>query len=201
MLSLVVGSMAILAAFMDVAMATNYTVGAPRGSWDTSTNLQAWAKSKTFNAGDNLFFQYAPTHDVVEVSKADYDTCKTSNAILRDNSGTTVVPLSEPGNRYFICGTPGHCTTGMKLAVNVVLAASSPAPSASPASAPSVIPGVEGPVSDLTRPPVGSPLGSAAGSPVALSQPSAPSSATRGSVLSYLVVAVVGALVLQALSA
>jgi len=49
-----VGSMAFLAMFVNAAMATNHTVGAPRGSWDATTNLQAWAKSKTFSAGDNL---------------------------------------------------------------------------------------------------------------------------------------------------
>uniref|UniRef100_A0A7C9EYK4 Phytocyanin domain-containing protein n=1 Tax=Opuntia streptacantha TaxID=393608 RepID=A0A7C9EYK4_OPUST len=149
---------------------------------------------------ETTVFQYAPTHDVMEVSKADYDACKTSNSIVQDNSGTTVVPLSKPGNRYFICGTPGHCANGMKLAVTV-LAASSPTPAGSPASAPSLTPSVEGPTGGLTSTPVGSPLGSAAGSPDARSQPSAPSSATRGSVLSYMVVAVVGAGVLQALFA
>ena len=46
--------LAIAAMLMSVAMAVTYTVGSPNGSWDTSTNLQAWATSKSFSVGDNL---------------------------------------------------------------------------------------------------------------------------------------------------
>lgn len=42
------------AMLMEMAMAANYTVGAPNGGWDQSTNLQAWANSISFFEGDFL---------------------------------------------------------------------------------------------------------------------------------------------------
>lgn len=36
------------------AASTNYTVGAPGGSWDLSTNYTKWASDITFYPGDNL---------------------------------------------------------------------------------------------------------------------------------------------------
>lgn len=39
---------------IQLAMATDFTVGSPGGSWDLSTNFATWAKAKTFVVGDNL---------------------------------------------------------------------------------------------------------------------------------------------------
>uniref|UniRef100_A0A0E0LR18 Phytocyanin domain-containing protein n=1 Tax=Oryza punctata TaxID=4537 RepID=A0A0E0LR18_ORYPU len=112
--------------------ATTYTVGAPAGSWDTRTNYVQWVSAITFRVGDQLVFKYSPAaHDVVEVSKADYDSCSSSSPITTFNSGDDTIPLAATGTRYFICGFPGHCTAGMKVAVKVEAAAtgSNPAPS------------------------------------------------------------------------
>lgn len=80
-------------------------------------------------------FQYSPSHNVLEVSKADYDSCQGSNSIQAYNGGSTTIPLSSPGKRYFICGTIGHCSQGMKLEVDTSLATTSaPPPTASPAA-------------------------------------------------------------------
>ncbi|KAH1040200.1 hypothetical protein J1N35_041943 [Gossypium stocksii] len=97
--------LAAIAMLFQLAMAANHTVGAPGGSWDTSTDLQAWAVSQTFSVGDNLsLFKYTTNHDVLEVTKANYDSCGTRK-------------------RYFICGTAGHCGQGMKLEVDTTAAA------------------------------------------------------------------------------
>ncbi|KAI9177310.1 hypothetical protein LWI28_013567 [Acer negundo] len=123
------------ALLMQLAMAATYTVGGPNGGWDTTTNPQTWATSQSFVVGDNLNFQYTSNHDVLEVSKADYDACTTSNAIQSYNGGNTVITLSSPGKRYFICGTAGHCSQGMKVEVDT-LATSSPPPASSPTTPP-----------------------------------------------------------------
>lgn len=47
-------SLAAITMVVGSAMAANYTVGAPSGGWDQSTNLQSWASSQTFMVGDNL---------------------------------------------------------------------------------------------------------------------------------------------------
>ncbi|KAG6657840.1 hypothetical protein CIPAW_04G118500 [Carya illinoinensis] len=117
-----------------LAMAVNYTAGGQTGGWDTTTNLQTWASSQSFLVGDNLIFLYAPNHDLLEVSKTDYDSCQASNPIQSYSGGTTTIPLSSPGKKYFICGTLGHCSQGMKVEIDTLAGSASAAasPSANP---------------------------------------------------------------------
>ncbi|XP_008776471.1 uclacyanin-2-like [Phoenix dactylifera] len=128
---------AAIAAFLELAMGKNYDVG-PTGQWDQTSNYATWASSIKFVPGDTLTFKYTSTHDVVEVTKANYDSCSTSNAIDTHTGGNTVIPLNSTGNRYFICGTPGHCASGMKVEISVA-AASSP-PTTSPGTPPTLSP-------------------------------------------------------------
>lgn len=71
---------------------------------------------------------------MVEVSKADYDSCQITSALQSFSDGNTVIPLSSPGKRYFICGTPGHCNQGMKVEITTL--ATSVSPATSPAATP-----------------------------------------------------------------
>ncbi|KAL8160090.1 hypothetical protein V2J09_001627 [Rumex salicifolius] len=116
---LVIITMALAATFLQLATARSYTVGAPGGSWDYFTNLRKWAASRNFKVGDTLLFEYSEMHNVMEVTKADYDSCKASNPIMKDESGTIVVKLKSAGKRFFICGIEGHCPNGMKMEVDV----------------------------------------------------------------------------------
>ncbi|MQM19839.1 hypothetical protein Taro_052852 [Colocasia esculenta] len=111
-------AIAMAAVLLDCALGATITVGSP-GGWDQSTDLKTWATSQTFSIGDTLVFQYLPSHDVLEVSKADYDACLASTPINSHTGGSTTVPLTVSGKRYFICGTAGHCAQGMKLEVDV----------------------------------------------------------------------------------
>ncbi|XP_040383032.1 uclacyanin 1-like [Oryza brachyantha] len=134
------------AALATTAMgATTYTVGAPAGSWDMRTNYAQWVSSITFRAGDQLLFRYSPSaHDVVEVTKAGYDACSASSPVATFSSGDDTVALTAAGTRYFICGFPGHCAGGMKLAVKVEAAATggsaAPSPMAPRAGTPAAMP-------------------------------------------------------------
>ncbi|XP_022847708.1 uclacyanin 1-like [Olea europaea var. sylvestris] len=126
-------SLAMIAMLIYMAKAANHTVGAPNGGWDQFTDLKTWATSQTFSPADNLFFQYGSFHNLLEVSKADYDSCVTSNPLNPPYiGGLTVIPLTNPGKRYFICGIPGHCSAGMKVEINTI-AASVLAPAAAQA--------------------------------------------------------------------
>lgn len=59
-------------------------------------------------------------HTVLEVSSADYSTCAASTPLNADtSSGSTTIKLTSAGTHYFICGTPSHCSGGMKMAVPV----------------------------------------------------------------------------------
>lgn len=74
-----------------------------------------------------IVFQFDSTHDVVEVNKANYDSCGTGNSISTTVTSPARVSLTSPGSRYFICGRGAHCSQGMKVQIDVV-AATTPAP-------------------------------------------------------------------------
>ncbi|XP_011032393.1 PREDICTED: mavicyanin-like [Populus euphratica] len=112
--------------------ATTYTVGDSSG-WTTVGDYTTWASGKTFTVGDSLLFKYSSTHSVAEVSKDDYDSCSASNTLKTYTDGSSTVPLSTAGQRYFICSTPGHCSGGMKLAITVVAASGTPTTPTTPA--------------------------------------------------------------------
>ncbi|KAJ4713649.1 Blue copper protein [Melia azedarach] len=101
------------------ASATNHSVGGPTG-WDLSSNVQAWSATNTFHVGDTLVFTYTPAHSVLEVNQLEYTTCGTINPISVHSSGDTVLHLTQPGTRYFICGREGHCAMGLKFRVDVL---------------------------------------------------------------------------------
>ncbi|KAK9155893.1 hypothetical protein Sjap_003373 [Stephania japonica] len=131
-------SFAIAALLFEIAIGETYIVGSPNGSWDENTNLQTWIKSQRFIVGDNINFQYGPPHSVVEVTEADYNSCEASNPVQVYTNGNTVIRLSSPGKRYFICGVTSHCAGGMKIEVETVPAApiTSSTPPASPLTPP-----------------------------------------------------------------
>ncbi|XVF01817.1 hypothetical protein REPUB_Repub04eG0122100 [Reevesia pubescens] len=130
--------LAATAMLIQLAMAANHTVGGTNGGWDLSTDLQTWVGSQKFEVGDNLIFQYTPNHDVLEVTKVDYDSCQTSSPLQTYNDGNTVIPLISQGKRYFICGTLGHCSQGMQIEIDT--SATSTPPEASPSTPPSASP-------------------------------------------------------------
>ncbi|KAG8086747.1 hypothetical protein GUJ93_ZPchr0010g8537 [Zizania palustris] len=93
---------AIIAAAIRTALGASYTVGAPGGSWD----MQMFNYSRV-------------AHNVLEVSKAGYDSCNISRPIATFQTGNDTVRLAAVGSRYFVCGVSGHCVAGMKVAVQV----------------------------------------------------------------------------------
>ena len=107
-------------------------------------------------------FKFAPSHDVTEVDKKDYDSCSGANSIKSYTGGSAAVKLTAPGERYFICSVPGHCAAGMKLEVTVAAAAvTAPAPAAgkphhkrsvAPTPAPAVAPEPDASSTDVSTP-------------------------------------------------
>lgn len=85
-------------------------------------------------------FKYGSLHQVDEVSESDYKSCSSSNRIKNYQDGNSKVALTKTGNIYFICPTPGHCSNGMKLEINVVAASSGTPPTTPSGSPPSTTP-------------------------------------------------------------
>jgi uncharacterized cupredoxin-like copper-binding protein len=63
------------------------------------------------------FLYNAEAHNVVKVSKQQYDDCSTNAEPVAD--GATVFRLNQPGMYFFMCTYPGHCVAGMKLELRV----------------------------------------------------------------------------------
>ncbi|KAJ9545733.1 hypothetical protein OSB04_025440 [Centaurea solstitialis] len=98
--------------------ANTYIVGDNSG-WDISTSLDTWEQDKKFVVGDVLVFQYASTDSVCEVGEESFRACNTTNVIKCFSDGNTSIPLTNPGERYFLCGNRLYCYSGMKLDVVV----------------------------------------------------------------------------------
>ncbi|CAE5958247.1 unnamed protein product [Arabidopsis arenosa] len=111
----------VLIFFSMVAPASSATLTV---NWSLGTDYTPLATGKTFAVGDTIVFNYGTGHTVDEVSENDYKSCTLGNSITSDSSGTTTIALTTTGPRYFICGIPGHCAGGMKLAVTIASASS-----------------------------------------------------------------------------
>ncbi|XP_022993936.1 basic blue protein-like [Cucurbita maxima] len=120
-----VGSALVVAAVIGLVMmsqlenveAAVYTVG-DSGGW--TFNVQGWPNGKLFRAGDTLKFNYNPKfHNVVVVNQGGYTSCRTPVGAKVFTSGSDQIKLTK-GMSYFICNFPGHCESGMKIAVNAL---------------------------------------------------------------------------------
>lgn len=135
---LVFNVMCLLMETLKFATAAQLKVG-DDSAWTIGPNYVTWAANKELHPGDSLLFKYSNNfHDVLQVTKSDYDSCKTDSPLATYKSGNDIVSMSKPGSYYYLCGFPGHCQAGQKVAV-VVLAATTPphsAPSHAPAPSP-----------------------------------------------------------------
>ncbi|CAI9770115.1 unnamed protein product [Fraxinus pennsylvanica] len=99
------------------ASAAVYTVGDAAG-WNF--NVAGWENGKHFRAGDVLVFNYIPAaHNVVSVDRRAYNSCTTPKGAKVYQSGRDRIRLVR-GQNCFICNFPGHCQSGMKIAINAM---------------------------------------------------------------------------------
>ncbi|KAK9750307.1 hypothetical protein RND81_02G203600 [Saponaria officinalis] len=101
--------MVVALGFVSAQTTVDWTLGKSYTSYST----------QSFKSGATIVFNYDTSlHNVLVVSKADYEGCTTSSPLQKFTDGKSTVTLKQ-GAMYFICGTPGHCSQGMKLQVNV----------------------------------------------------------------------------------
>lgn len=110
----------VLSLWVNQSSAALYNVG-DRTSWTLpSIDYNQWARTKHIRVNDVLRFTYSSEiHNVLLVSKADYDQCGSRRPLAVYANGNTMVRLSKRGTYFFICGIPGHCAAGMKMQVTV----------------------------------------------------------------------------------
>ncbi|EFJ24251.1 hypothetical protein SELMODRAFT_39173, partial [Selaginella moellendorffii] len=84
------------------SQAARYTVGDSDG-WKPDVNYTSWALKQKFYPGDYLVFNYPEGQDtVLEVNRAGYESCASSNPINHHNDGKSVLRLTRPGTHYYI---------------------------------------------------------------------------------------------------
>ncbi|KAF3434861.1 hypothetical protein FNV43_RR21948 [Rhamnella rubrinervis] len=110
-----------LLALSCVCFGAEHHVGDSAGWTNKGVSYDHWAYSKIFQVGDTLVFTYKKQmHNVMQVSREAFETCNSSvSPIAVYNSSSDSIPLQTPGDWYFICGVPGHCQAGMRLAIKV----------------------------------------------------------------------------------
>ncbi|KAH7292353.1 hypothetical protein KP509_29G063900 [Ceratopteris richardii] len=99
-----------------------YRVG-DNGMWmlGSKVSYNKWAASKIFRQNDKLLFTFNPTfHNLMLVSAADYMRCSPRKPMVIYTKGKIDFTLAKKGTYFFICGIPGHCQAGMKMAIKVL---------------------------------------------------------------------------------
>ncbi|KAL3624972.1 hypothetical protein CASFOL_031640 [Castilleja foliolosa] len=127
-----------------------YTVGGSIG-WIVppggSIAYETWARTiRSFRVGDTLLFNFTTgAHDVVEVTRAEFDSCRTNTAPI--TTGPARITLTSAGEHHYICTVGPHCSLGQRLAINVTGGAGGPTMTPPPSSSTPVTP------SPVTAPP------------------------------------------------
>lgn len=83
-------------------------------------------------------------HNVMQVTNTAYKSCNSSAPIATHTTGNDSITVTTGGHNYFLCGVPGHCQTGQKVDINVLLVssmASTPSPMPSFSIPPVMVPG------------------------------------------------------------
>ncbi|KAL2463248.1 Cupredoxin superfamily protein [Forsythia ovata] len=100
-------------------MSAVYKVGDKAGWNARGTDYNAWVAGKNFKVGDIIVFQYGPKHhNLLQVSKQDYETCTCSAPLATYTSGRDSIKIQAAEKYYFICGFQGHCQAGQKVAIS-----------------------------------------------------------------------------------
>ncbi|MYY57405.1 hypothetical protein FYL21_10235, partial [Lactobacillus salivarius] len=192
----------VIAGISGFCSAATHVVG-DRTGWTIPSSpsfYSDWASRQTFAVGDVLVFNFpANQHTVAAVTKANYDSCGTTNTIGAVMSNPPANVTLTAGTHYYVCTIGTHCAGGQKLAVTVggpsghyyvctigthcaggqKLAVTVGGPSGSPASAPTPTGGANTPTGSTT--PAGEPTaagGGAADSPGAAGTTDGPSGST-----------------------
>ncbi|KAJ7540655.1 hypothetical protein O6H91_10G024700 [Diphasiastrum complanatum] len=149
-----------LLALVECALGVSIYVVGDSAGWSPGNNYRLWEQNHTFVIGDTLVFNYAPQHSVLQVTQTGYQACNVSDVLKSYISGNDRV-IVQDSSTFFICGTPGHCQIGMKLAIITASTPSTPinpnpsvpSPGSLPVgTAPTLSPTISGSISLISLP-------------------------------------------------
>lgn len=99
-----------------------HVVGGACG-WEVPPNrtfYADWAKPRTFGVGDKLVFPFrVGGHNVIQVTKDDFDTCGHDHVVAEYYKGPFIFQLNNTGEYYFYSNVGTHCEMGQKLHITV----------------------------------------------------------------------------------
>ncbi|KAJ4971004.1 hypothetical protein NE237_004103 [Protea cynaroides] len=99
-----------------------------------------WSSTQSFQIGDTLVFEFqSDFHNVIQVSRREYQGCTADNPFQSFQVGPVTVPLVEEGVYYFICSVANYCVLGQKVSVAVHRCSAVP-PSLPPSPSPPLLP-------------------------------------------------------------
>ncbi|XVE71471.1 hypothetical protein DITRI_Ditri10aG0153200 [Diplodiscus trichospermus] len=118
-----IASLVVAVALFEMTAADTHYVGDEMG-WAVPPGgpiaYSTWAKTKNFEINDTIVFNWNGTHDVAEVSEADYENCTKTNPIGSiQQSSPANFTLDSNRSRYFICTVSSHCELGQKVTINI----------------------------------------------------------------------------------
>ncbi|KAL2479633.1 Cupredoxin superfamily protein [Abeliophyllum distichum] len=116
-----VGWIMVAATLIVVATAATYTVG-DELQWTIpplgDIAYKTWAAKKDFEIGDTIIFNWNGTHNVVQVTKENYDACTSTNALNPIQTTSPASFIANSTESYFICTVGNHCSMGQKVTIS-----------------------------------------------------------------------------------
>nr|XP_027102576.1 cucumber peeling cupredoxin-like [Coffea arabica] len=111
----------ILPSLLIQSFGLEYIVGDSFWSIPTTNDFYTnWSSSHFFQTGDTLYFDFdSGLHNVMEVSRREYESCSADNPFKVFWDGPARVALMEEGVFYFVCSIANYCALGQKLSVAV----------------------------------------------------------------------------------
>ncbi|TXG63655.1 hypothetical protein EZV62_010649 [Acer yangbiense] len=119
-------SFLLMTALYRVSLCAVHKVGDSAG-WTTIGNVdyKKWVSTVNFHVGDIITFEYNNQfHNVKQVTHQDFQSCNATSSMAVYTTGSDSITLKGPGHYYFLCGFPGHCQAGQKIAIVVTPAKS-----------------------------------------------------------------------------
>ncbi|KAL1221544.1 Early nodulin-like protein 11 [Cardamine amara subsp. amara] len=122
--------------FYHFGEARTIAVGGSSDAWkvpESPNTLNHWAGTVRFHVGDTLLFKYDSKVDsVLQVTKENYESCKTEKHLKEYKDGDTKVHLNVSGPYFFISGANGNCGKGEKVSIVVQSTHHKPGPVSTP---------------------------------------------------------------------
>ncbi|KAH7577559.1 hypothetical protein JRO89_XS01G0266600 [Xanthoceras sorbifolium] len=104
-----------------VSMSADHGFKAVDSSGWTIINIGNATRYVKTTVGKTFVFTYNnASHNVLQVTQQNLDSCNTTSPILKYTSGFDIITFNKVGHFYYMCGFPDQCERGEKYDIEVV---------------------------------------------------------------------------------